>query len=46
MIEVKNLVKDYLNQTPAVFVGNRKLPEIYTNEDLVYFLEYGVIGDL
>lgn len=36
----------HLNQTPAVFVGNRKLPEIYTNEDLVYFLEYGVIGDL
>ena len=29
-----------LSHTPAVFLGNKKLPEIYTNEDLVYFLEY------
>ena len=28
----------HLNYTPAVFIGDRKLPEIYTNEDLFYFL--------
>ena len=34
-----------LNHTPAVFIGDRKFPEIYTNEDLFYFLKFGV-GDL
>lgn len=34
--------KIQLNHTPAVFVGNKKLPDIYTNEDLVYFLKYGI----
>lgn len=33
----------HLNQTPVVFVGNRKLPGIYTHEDLFYFLKYGKI---
>lgn len=33
----------HLNNIPAVFIEDRKLPEIYTNEDLVYFLEYGII---
>lgn len=30
-----------LGHTPAVFIGNRKLPDIYTHEDLFYFLRYG-----
>lgn len=32
--------KIHLNHTPAIFIGNRKLPDIYTNEDLFYFLKY------
>lgn len=31
----------WLGHTPAVFIGNRKLPDIYTHEDLFYFLRYG-----
>lgn len=29
-----------LDHTPAIFIGNRKLPDIYTNEDLFYFLKF------
>ena len=32
----------HLNHTPAVFIEDRKLPEIYTNEDLFYFLKSNI----
>lgn len=34
--------KIQLDHTPAIFIRNRKLPDIYTNEDLLYFLKYQI----